>query len=109
MIRFEVNETAQGIVAPPKEICKVKGCEAKRFKTRKGHAFCKKHSGLKGQMPRAKFKELIGNNELVIAPDKPKKKGLKTTVVRDGKEVTVYVTSKKKKWKVIKNQLLGMK
>ena len=108
-IRFEINETSEGVKAPPKEFCKVKDCGKGRFKTRRGHAFCKPHSGLKNQMSRSRFKDLVNDNNWVIAPETPKgqKRGLKTTVIRDGKEVTVYVTSKRKKWKVIKDQLLG--
>ena len=91
MLRFEVNETEKGVVAPNKNLCKVKGCNGGRFKSRRGHAFCKRHSGLKSQMPKTKFRELMGNNELVVIPEKIARKGL---------------TSKKNKWRVIKNKIL---
>jgi hypothetical protein len=106
-IRFEINETSAGVVAPPKDVCKVKDCGRTRFQKKGGHAFCKHHSGLKNQMSREKFKDLKGNNEWAIAPEQSKRKGLPTQVVRDGKTVTIYVTSKRKKWKVIKDKLLG--
>ena len=90
-MQFTINETPSGVVTPSKTVCKVKGCTGVRFKSRKGHAFCKTHSGLKNQMSRAKFKELQGNNELVVAPE-VKRKGI----------------SKKKRWKAIRDQLLGV-
>ena len=64
-MRFIVNETAAGIVTPNKDICKVDGCKNHRLKKNRPHAFCKKHSGLRCQMAKKKFKELINNNELV--------------------------------------------
>ena len=92
-LQFTVNETAEGVVAPPKTVCKVKDCPNGRFTKKRGAtAFCKKHSGLKNQMSRAKFKELAGNSELVIAPEKStKKKG---------------ITSKKKLLRLLRKQLL---
>jgi len=65
-MRFTVNETAAGIVAPPKDICKVQGCTNKRFACKRPYAFCKKHSGLRTMLSKKRFKELAGNNELVI-------------------------------------------
>jgi len=91
-MRFEVNETASGIVAPPKDICKVKGCTNRRFKSKRPYAFCKQHSGWKNQMSRTKFTELASNTELVIIPEKTSKnKGL---------------TSKAKKWRALRKELL---
>lgn len=91
MIRFEINETAEGVVAPPKGQCKVKDCKRPQFKNKRGHAFCKVHSGLKSEMSRAKFKELVSNNEWAIPAPKGKKTG---------------PTSKKKKWRATKNEIL---
>lgn len=65
-MRFTVNETAAGVVAPSKDICKVQGCNNKRFKSKRPYPFCKKHSGLRTQVSKKKFKELAGNNELVV-------------------------------------------
>ena len=66
-MRFEVNETAKGIVAPPKQFCKVRDCGRQR---RHGKAeslcFCRLHSGLKRQMAKKKYKEFLTNNELVV-------------------------------------------
>lgn len=92
-MRFEINETAAGVVPPDKDICKVKDCLKGRVKSRRGHAFCKNHSGLRCQMSKKKFSDFIGNNEVLVdvAP-KGKRSG---------------ATSKKAKWRLIKNQLLG--
>lgn len=65
-MRIEINETAAGVVVPNKDICKVKGCTKLRIKKKRPHAFCKEHSGFRRQMKKKKFKEFIGNNELVI-------------------------------------------
>jgi hypothetical protein len=91
-MRTEVNETSAGVVAPDKDICKVKDCLKGRIKSRRGSAFCKNHSGLRCQMSKKKFKDLVGNNEVVVdvAP-KGKRNG---------------ATSKKAKWRLIKNQFL---
>jgi len=64
-MKFIVNETANGIVAVDKDKCKVNGCPNKKMKKNRPHAFCKKHSGLRCQMAKKKFKELVNNNELV--------------------------------------------
>jgi hypothetical protein len=66
-MQFSVNETPKGIVAPSKDVCKVKDCNKMRMKKKNPHAFCKKHSGLRYQMAKKKFKELTTNNEIVIA------------------------------------------
>ena len=65
-MQFEVNETEKGIVTPSKNICKVKNCNKLRMKKNRPHAFCKKHSGLRTQMSKKKFKELVNNNEWVV-------------------------------------------
>lgn len=65
-MRFSVNETEAGIVAPPKDRCKVQGCMNGRFSSKRPYPVCKKHSGLRTQMSKKKFVELAGNNELVI-------------------------------------------
>lgn len=92
-MRFTVNETATGIVAPPKDICKVQGCTKGRFKRRGGvSVFCKPHSGLRTQMSKKKFKDLAGNSELVVYESSPKKKG---------------VTSKRKKMRQLRKEILA--
>jgi len=65
-MRFTVNETAAGVVAPAKDVCKVQGCPNHRFTSKRPYPFCKKHSGLRTQVSKKKFKELAGNNELVV-------------------------------------------
>jgi hypothetical protein len=65
-MRFTVHETEKGIVAPPKNSCKVQGCLNRRFVSKRPYPFCKKHSGIRGQLSKKKFKELAGNNELVV-------------------------------------------
>jgi hypothetical protein len=65
-MRFVVNETAEGIVALNKDTCKAEGCKNRRMKKNRPHAFCKKHSGLRTQIAKKKFKELLSNNELVV-------------------------------------------
>lgn len=65
-MRFDVNETPTGIVTPNKDLCKVRGCARPRIKSKRGHAFCKKHSGLRRQMAKKKFRDFIGNNEVVV-------------------------------------------
>ncbi len=92
-MRIEVNETSAGIVSPSKDRCKVKECPKGRIKSRRGHAFCKDHSWLRLQMPKKKFKDFTGNNEVVVdAPQRKHKSG---------------PTSKRGKWKVEKNKILG--
>ena len=64
---FYVNETPNGIVAPDKNLCKVKDCQRSRLKKKKRqHAFCKGHTGFRRQMSKKKFKEFVGNNELLV-------------------------------------------
>ena len=75
-MKFTVNETAAGIVAPPKDVCKVKDCPNHRMRSTRPYPFCKKHSGLRTQVSKKKFKELAGNNELVIPEEKMKTKGV---------------------------------
>jgi len=65
-MRFTVNETEAGIVAPAKDICKVQDCKNHRFASKRPYPFCKKHSGLRTQLSKKKFRELDGNNELVV-------------------------------------------
>ena len=68
-MRFTVNETPAGIQTPSKTICKVEGCTRQRRQSKKGKrqfAFCKVHGGLRHQMAKKKYKDFIGNNELVI-------------------------------------------
>lgn len=90
-MRFTVNETETGIQAPAKDICKVQGCPNGRFKKRGGNVFCKKHSGLRTQVSKKKFKELAGSNEMVVWEVAPRKKG---------------VTSKKKKLRSLRKEIL---
>ncbi len=93
-MQFTVNETKDGIVTPPKDICKVQGCTKGRFKRRGGvSVFCKPHSGLRTQISKKKFKDLAGNNELVIAEPKSKKKG---------------ITSNKKKMRALRKAILAV-
>ena len=92
-MQFTVNETKDGIVAPPKDICKVQGCTKGRFKRRGGvSVFCKPHSGVRTQISKKKFKDLAGNNELVVVEPKGKKKG---------------ITSKKKKARLFRKEVLA--
>jgi hypothetical protein len=92
-MQFTVNETPSGIVAPDKNKCKVKDCPHNRMKSNRPYPFCKKHSGLRTQVSKQKFKELAGNNELVILTETPgKKKG---------------VTSKVKKFRLLRKQVCG--
>lgn len=68
-MRFTVNETAQGIVAPDKAICKVEGCCRQRRvskKNKRAFAFCSEHGSLRHHMNKKKYKEFVTNNELVI-------------------------------------------
>ncbi len=93
-MKFTVNETASGIVAPPKDICKVQGCKNSRFKCKRPYAFCKTHSGLRTQMSSKRFRDLAGNSELVVldAPWPNKKKGM---------------TSKRKKARLFRKQCIA--
>lgn len=107
-MRFTVNETATGITAPPKDICKVQGCTKGRFKKRGGNVFCKPHSGLRTQMSKKKFKELVGNNELVVVEGNwPPKNAMKVEVVAFGEKKTVNITSKKKKMRALRKAILA--
>jgi hypothetical protein len=64
-MRFVVNETATGIVKPDQDLCKVVGCTNPRLKKKRPHAFCKKHAGFRKQISKKKFKEILGNSEMV--------------------------------------------
>lgn len=66
-MRFVVNETEKGIVMPDQNLCKAVGCTNPRLKksSNRPHAFCKKHSGFRKQMSKKKFREILGNSELV--------------------------------------------
>jgi hypothetical protein len=93
-MRFQVNETAGGVVKPDKDICKVQGCGRSRFKSRKPRPFCKLHSGLRHQMSRVKLAEFTNNDEVVID-------------VAVDKSVPRKRTSKKNQLKALRKQLLG--
>ena len=60
-MKFEANEAGPG-----KDLCKVRGCRNTRIKSKRVHAFCKAHSGLRTQIKKSKFKELATNNEVVV-------------------------------------------
>lgn len=66
-MRFVVNEDESGILKINQNLCKALGCTNPRLKksSNRPHAFCKKHSGFRKQISKKKFRELLGNNELV--------------------------------------------